>query len=132
MTQVAGKCSGGATAESPLLRLSWPRVNDRRRSVVADSPSLPSHRNTVVQNADVHIVSVSQEDLEMYYKHAVAAPNDKLYPCLLLVTRCEYDPKSIHPMLNVPTLCNPFQLSVQDNEMFEYCASRVSYLISQY
>lgn len=107
----------------PSLRLSWPRVNDRRRSVVAASPSLPSRRNAVAQNADVHIVSVSHEDLEMCYKHAVAEPNEKLYPCLLLVARCEYDPESVHPKLNVPTLCNPFQLRDEDNEMFQYCAS---------
>ncbi|KAI1119040.1 fungal-specific transcription factor domain-containing protein [Nemania sp. NC0429] len=90
---------------SKLGRLSWPDANDKRRARVAHPPS-PLQERDVRGNdheADMHIVHVSQQDLQMHYHFSRAAQD-----------------ASTRPHLKMPLSWKPFQLDVADQELFQH------------
>ncbi|KAI1157044.1 fungal-specific transcription factor domain-containing protein [Nemania diffusa] len=100
-----------ASSEQPRkkpIQLSWPDANDERRAKVGNSPSsLQGWRATDVRGdgskAAVHIVNVSQDDLERHYALSDAVRDASPRP-------------SIHTLMK----WNPFQMDVADHELFEY------------
>lgn len=85
-----------ASSEQPRkkpIQLSWPDANDERRAKVGNSPSsLQGWRATDVRGdgskAAVHIVNVSQDDLERHYALSDAVRDGKA-SCSLLWCRCD-------------------------------------------
>ncbi|KAI1812662.1 fungal-specific transcription factor domain-containing protein [Poronia punctata] len=88
------------------VRLSWPKANDKRRAKVALTAS-PLQRDATTDGSpgagNMHIVHVSQENLQMHYDFDV-----------------KYVSRSARPSLQMPLSWNPFQLDVEDEELFRY------------
>ncbi|KAJ8111931.1 hypothetical protein ONZ43_g5506 [Nemania bipapillata] len=90
------------------IQLCWPSANDQSRAKVGNpSPSLQGWRATDVRGdgskAAVHIVNVSQEDLERHYALSNAARHDLPRPSIRTLIKW-----------------NPFQMDVADHELFEH------------
>ncbi|KAI0197906.1 fungal-specific transcription factor domain-containing protein [Astrocystis sublimbata] len=92
------------------IQLSWPNANDQRRAKVGNpSSSLQRWRAGDARGdgdgskAAVHIVDVSQEDLERHYALSDTVRDASSRP-------------SIHTLIR----WNPFQMDVADHELFEH------------
>lgn len=93
------KCQGHG------LRLSWPRPNDCRRSVVCKSPLLSVSHSTGGKISDARFIHTSNWDIELYHRLTSSGPVRNL------------------SLLGVPVSWNPLEQGgpEQAQELLEYC-----------
>ena len=125
-------CPGQKMADELGLKLSWPRDNDTRRSIIGEAPT-QAPTTTPSPAQEPRMVQVTDRDLAMHYDFSGATKNGTNitfhprgdHPACCNGTDCWYYLVSAQKALDPQIMIHPTKLNAEEHDLFEYCKSMI-------